>query len=233
MEGGHIHAIHAGRSGHPCGTPRKMILRPRGWPVPDRGQFPVQFTVTPERNWCGRTPAATWRKIWPFTTLLFTTISVLEMQRDSCAEKLMLRYIKSDSSRFKLRMKDCMNGILGTYRLNWARISFWGWWDKWDIPPPPPQTQDSKFKPGWFVHHIIDRKHTSYNYRFTSVNTIMLCNLKSCVSWMVSTESTEYTTNIFTTIVPCFSYKFIDIFWTEMDFINSMGFIAQLDVNPL
>ena len=34
---------------------------------------------------------------------------------------------------------------LCTYRLNWARITFWGWWDKWDDTVL--QTQDSKFEP--------------------------------------------------------------------------------------
>ena len=33
---------------------------------------------------------------------------------------------------------------LGTYRLNWARITFWGWWDEWDDTAL--QTHDSKFE---------------------------------------------------------------------------------------
>ena len=34
---------------------------------------------------------------------------------------------------------------LCTYRLNWARRTFWGWWDDWDDTVL--QTQDSKFEP--------------------------------------------------------------------------------------
>ena len=34
---------------------------------------------------------------------------------------------------------------LGTYRLNWARRTSWGWWDDWDDTVL--QTQDSKFEP--------------------------------------------------------------------------------------
>ena len=34
---------------------------------------------------------------------------------------------------------------LCTYRLNWARLNFWGWWDDWDSTVL--QTQDSKFEP--------------------------------------------------------------------------------------
>ena len=34
---------------------------------------------------------------------------------------------------------------LCTYRLNWARITIWGWWDDWDDTVL--QTQDSKFEP--------------------------------------------------------------------------------------
>ena len=34
---------------------------------------------------------------------------------------------------------------LCTYRLNWARRTFWGWWDDWDDTAL--QTQNSKFKP--------------------------------------------------------------------------------------
>ena len=34
---------------------------------------------------------------------------------------------------------------LCTYRLNWARRTFWGWWDDWDDTVF--QTQDSKFEP--------------------------------------------------------------------------------------
>ena len=34
---------------------------------------------------------------------------------------------------------------LCTYRLNWARITSWGWWDDWDDTVL--QTQDSKFEP--------------------------------------------------------------------------------------
>ena len=34
---------------------------------------------------------------------------------------------------------------LCTYRLNWARRTFWGWWDDWDDTVL--QTQDSKFVP--------------------------------------------------------------------------------------
>ena len=32
-----------------------------------------------------------------------------------------------------------------TYRLNWARITSWGWWDEWDDTAL--QTQDSQFEP--------------------------------------------------------------------------------------
>ena len=35
--------------------------------------------------------------------------------------------------------------LLCTYRLNWARGTYWGWWDEWDDTAL--QTQDSKFKP--------------------------------------------------------------------------------------
>ena len=35
--------------------------------------------------------------------------------------------------------------ILCTYRLNWARITSWGWWDEWDDTTF--QIQDSKFAP--------------------------------------------------------------------------------------
>ena len=35
--------------------------------------------------------------------------------------------------------------LLCTYRLNWARRTFWGWWDEWDDTVR--QTQDSKFEP--------------------------------------------------------------------------------------
>ena len=35
-------------------------------------------------------------------------------------------------------------GHLCTYRLNWARRTFWGWWDEWDDTVL--QTQDSKFE---------------------------------------------------------------------------------------
>ena len=34
---------------------------------------------------------------------------------------------------------------LCTYRLNWTRITSWGWWDDWDDTVL--QTQDSKFEP--------------------------------------------------------------------------------------
>ena len=34
---------------------------------------------------------------------------------------------------------------LCTYRLNWARITSWGWWDDWDDTVL--QTQDSTFEP--------------------------------------------------------------------------------------
>ena len=34
---------------------------------------------------------------------------------------------------------------LCTYRLNWARIPSWGWWDDWDATVL--QTHDSKFEP--------------------------------------------------------------------------------------
>ena len=34
---------------------------------------------------------------------------------------------------------------LCTYRLNWARRTFWGWWDDWDDTVL--QTQNSKFTP--------------------------------------------------------------------------------------
>ena len=34
---------------------------------------------------------------------------------------------------------------LGTYRLNWARGTSWGWWDDWDDTVL--QTQDLKFEP--------------------------------------------------------------------------------------
>ena len=34
---------------------------------------------------------------------------------------------------------------LCTYRLNWARRTYWGWWDEWDDTVY--QTQDSKFEP--------------------------------------------------------------------------------------
>ena len=34
---------------------------------------------------------------------------------------------------------------LCTYRLNWAEITAWGWWDDWDDTVL--QTQDSKFEP--------------------------------------------------------------------------------------
>ena len=37
--------------------------------------------------------------------------------------------------------------LLCTYRLNWARIIYWGWWDDWDDTVL--QTQDSKFEPWW------------------------------------------------------------------------------------
>ena len=33
--------------------------------------------------------------------------------------------------------------ILGTYKINWARRTTWGWWDEWDAM----HTQDSKFEP--------------------------------------------------------------------------------------
>ena len=33
---------------------------------------------------------------------------------------------------------------LGTYRLNWARITSWGWWKEWDDTDL--QAQDSKFE---------------------------------------------------------------------------------------
>ena len=35
--------------------------------------------------------------------------------------------------------------LLWTYRINWARRTTWGWWDKWDHTSL--QTRDSKFKP--------------------------------------------------------------------------------------
>ena len=38
-----------------------------------------------------------------------------------------------------------MNRAIGTYRLNWARRTSWGWWDDWDETVI--QTQDSKFEP--------------------------------------------------------------------------------------
>ena len=34
---------------------------------------------------------------------------------------------------------------LCTYRLNWAKRTFWGWWDDWDDTVL--QTQDAKFEP--------------------------------------------------------------------------------------
>ena len=36
---------------------------------------------------------------------------------------------------------------IGTYKLNWARRTSWGWWDEWDDTVL--RTQDSKFEPWW------------------------------------------------------------------------------------
>ena len=48
----------------------------------------------------------------------------------------------------KCKMKWNESGFrppLCTYRLSWARRTFWGWWDDWDDTVL--QTQDSKFEP--------------------------------------------------------------------------------------
>ena len=56
----------------------------------------------------------------------------------------------SDLSGRKSRNGKEMNRALGhlcahNYRLNWARRTYWGWWDDWDDTVL--QTQDSKFEP--------------------------------------------------------------------------------------
>ena len=45
----------------------------------------------------------------------------------------------------KNEMKQGFRPLLCTYRTNWARRTFWGWWDEWDDTAL--QTQNSKFKP--------------------------------------------------------------------------------------
>ena len=48
--------------------------------------------------------------------------------------------------------------LLCTYRLNWARRTFWGWWDEWDDTAL--QTRDSRFKP-WRS----EAEHATYRSR--------------------------------------------------------------------
>ena len=55
---------------------------------------------------------------------------------------------KSEGQTLCCKMKWNESGLrppLCSYRLNWARRTFWGWWDEWDDTVL--QTQDSKFKP--------------------------------------------------------------------------------------
>ena len=60
----------------------------------------------------------------------------------------------------------CFRPFLCTYRLNWARRTFWRWWDEWDDTAL--ETQDSKFKP-WRseVEHA-----TSRSQRLSTMSTV-------------------------------------------------------------
>ena len=57
--------------------------------------------------------------------------------------------------------------LLRTYRLNWARRTYWGWWDEWDGTAL--QTQDLKFKP-WKskARHATSRSRRLPKISFTS-----------------------------------------------------------------
>ena len=61
-----------------------------------------------------------------------------------------LRHCYESEVLLPMQMKWNESGFrppLCTYRLNWARRTFWGWWDEWDDTVL--QTQDSKFEPWW------------------------------------------------------------------------------------
>ena len=63
--------------------------------------------------------------------------------------------------KFRQQMFPCFKLPLCTYRLNWARIISWGWWDEWDDTAL--QTQDSKFEPWRFeAEHALGNHNTEY-----------------------------------------------------------------------
>ena len=56
---------------------------------------------------------------------------------------------------YEMKLMNCVWTHLCKYRLNWARITSWGWWDEWDATSL--QTQDSKFEPWRF-----EAEHATY-----------------------------------------------------------------------
>ena len=70
-------------------------------------------------------------------------LSVISLRRDTgLTHELMIRKFGQDQMKWN---ESGFRPPLCTYRLNWARITSWGWWDDWDDTVL--QTQDSKFEP--------------------------------------------------------------------------------------
>ena len=53
-------------------------------------------------------------------------------------------YVQYKVTKIKKWNESGFRPLLCTYRLDWARRTSWGWWDKWDDTVH--QTQDSKFE---------------------------------------------------------------------------------------
>ena len=64
----------------------------------------------------------------------------------------------------KIKLDECgFRPPLCTYKLNWSRITPWGWWDECDDTAR--QTQDSKFEAWWS-----EAEHaTSRSWRFSTI----------------------------------------------------------------
>ena len=94
---------------------------------------------------------------WPSLAYMCTKVTCLFLQllyytQSSATPVLIILYFKWKhgyflSDIFCVRWRNNwkwneMNRALGTYRLNWARETSWGWWDEWNDTVL--QTQDSK-----------------------------------------------------------------------------------------
>ena len=93
-------------------------------------------------------------------------------------------FISMNSKEIKWNELGCRSPLC-TYRLHWARITCWGWWDEWHGTTP--QTHESKFEP-WRPAPYLSVAEAPHNIKkiFTSERgrkNVFLWNVKTRVGF--------------------------------------------------